>query len=136
MTLTLKSMGASTIYFSDRPKREVGHMTSARFVEYWDEGDNSFQSDPPNAVLSYTDGHPGAPLEDAVITINDPRLEGDTLTYSYTLMDGTDPNLQGRSSSSSTRWAGPCRRGRWPASDDVSAAAASLRTGGLPMHPA
>jgi hypothetical protein len=94
-TLTLKGMGASTIYFSDRPKREVGHMTSARFVEYWDEGENSFQSDPPNAVLSYTDGHPGVPLEDAVITINDPHLEGDTLTYTYTLMDGIVPDSTG-----------------------------------------
>ncbi len=94
-TLTLKGIGASTIYFSDRPIREVGHMTSSRFVEYWGEGDNSFQSDPPNAVLSYTEGHPGAPLEDAVITINDPRLEGDTLSYSFTLMDGTVPASTG-----------------------------------------
>ena len=94
-TLTLGGIGASTIYFSDRPKREVGHMTSARFVEYWGEGENSFRSDPPNAVLSYTDGHPDAPLEDAVITINDPRLEGDTLTYSYTLLDGAVPSSSG-----------------------------------------
>jgi len=94
-TLTLKGIGASTIYFSDRPKREVGHMTSGRFVEYWGEGENSFQSDPPNAVLSYTEGHPGAPLEDAVVTINDPQLVGDTLTYSFTLLDGTVPASTG-----------------------------------------
>ena len=94
-TLSLKGIGASTIYFSDRPKREVGHMTSARFVEYWGEGENSFKSDPPNAVLSYTDGHPGAPSEDAVITIRDPRLTGDTLTYSFTLLDGTVPASTG-----------------------------------------
>jgi len=94
-TLTLRGIGASTIYFSDRPLREVGHMTSTRFVDYWGEGENSFQSDPPNAVLSYTEGHPGAPLEDAVVTINDPRLEGDTLTYSYTLLDGTVPAATG-----------------------------------------
>jgi hypothetical protein len=94
-TLTLKGISPSTIYFSDRPKREVGHMTSSRFVDYWAEGENSFQSDPPNAVLSYTDGHPGAPLEDAVITINDPRMQGDTLSYSYTLMDGMVPTSSG-----------------------------------------
>ena len=94
-TLTLRGIGASTIYFSDRPLREVGHMTSARFVEYWGEGDNSFQSDPPNAVLSYTEGHPGAPLEDAVVTINDPQLQGDVLSYRYTVLDGTVPSSTG-----------------------------------------
>ena len=94
-TLTLKGIGASTIYFSDRPVREVGHMTSGRFVEYWGEGENSFQSDPPNAVLSYTEGYPGAPLEDAVVTINDPRLVGDTLSYSFTVLDGTVPASSG-----------------------------------------
>ena len=94
-TLTLTGIGASTIYFSDRPKREVGHMTCARFVEYWAEGENSFQSDPPNAVLSYTEGHPGVPLNDAVVTINDPKLSGDTLSYSFTLLDGSVPASTG-----------------------------------------
>ena len=42
---------SATLYFSDRPQRIVGHMATTDFVELWDAGDNSFESDPPNAVL-------------------------------------------------------------------------------------
>jgi len=51
-TLTLRDVTPSTLFFSDRPQRVVGHMTTAEFVELWGEGDNSFEADPPNAVLS------------------------------------------------------------------------------------
>ena len=52
-TLTLQDVAPSTLYFSDRPERVVGHMTTEQFVEQWSEGPNSFLEDPPNAVLSY-----------------------------------------------------------------------------------
>jgi hypothetical protein len=41
-TITLHGLSPSTLYFADRPKREVGHMSSAHFVANWPEGDNSF----------------------------------------------------------------------------------------------
>ena len=50
-TLTMSGVTPSTLYFSDRPQRVVGHMSTADFVELWGEGENSFQEDPPNAVL-------------------------------------------------------------------------------------
>ena len=50
-TLTLQDVSPSTLYFSDRPERVVGHMTTEQFVEQWTEGPNSFFEDPPNAVL-------------------------------------------------------------------------------------
>ena len=37
-TLTLKQVTPSTLYFSDRPKRIVGHMTAVSFVNLWAEG--------------------------------------------------------------------------------------------------
>ena len=52
-TLTMQDVSPSTLYFSDRPERVVGHMTTEQFVEQWTEGLNSFFEDPPNAVLSY-----------------------------------------------------------------------------------
>ena len=52
-TLTLQDVSPSTLYFSDRPERVVGHMTTEQFVDQWSEGPNSFLEDPPNAVLSY-----------------------------------------------------------------------------------
>jgi hypothetical protein len=49
-TLTLRGLSPSTLYFADRPEREVGHMLSRRFVANWAAGDDSFADNPPNAV--------------------------------------------------------------------------------------
>ena len=38
--ITLKGVSPSTLYFADRPRREVGHLTSRRFVDLWEEGEN------------------------------------------------------------------------------------------------
>ncbi len=65
-----------------------------QFVANWAEGDNSFADNPPNAVLSFAE--PGDRLpEDAVVVIQDPRLDGDALTYSIKLLDGTVPTATG-----------------------------------------
>ena len=53
--LVLHTASPSTLYFADRPQREVGHMTTSSFVELWSQGENSFATDPPNAVLSYAE---------------------------------------------------------------------------------
>ena len=47
VTITLHGLTPSTLYFSDRPERVVGHMSTAQFVEMWAQGPNSFQEDPP-----------------------------------------------------------------------------------------
>ena len=79
-TMTLHGLAGSTVYFADRPRREIGHIPSHRFVELWDAGASNFSVDPPNAVLSFLDVEGESP-EDAVIVLRDPRLEEDTLTY-------------------------------------------------------
>jgi hypothetical protein len=92
--IKLESLSPSTLYFSDRPKREVGHMPSRQFVDVWGEGDNSFAANPPNAVLSFAE--PGDRLpEDAVVVIRDPQLDGDALSYSIELLDGSVPSATG-----------------------------------------
>ncbi len=93
-TLTLKDVTPSTLYFSDRPKRIVGHMTTADFVDLWAEGDNSFEEDPPNAVLAFLEPGDEAP-EDAVVVIQQPRLENGQLSYSIKTLDGTVPTQAG-----------------------------------------
>ena len=94
MTLTLKDVTPSTLYFSDRPKRIVGHMTTVDFVDLWAEGDNSFEEDPPNAVLAFLEAGYEAP-EDAVVVIQQPRLENGHLSYSIKTLDGTVPTQAG-----------------------------------------
>ena len=93
-TLTLRDVTPSTLFFSDRPQRVVGHMTTAEFVELWGEGDNSFEADPPNAVLSFLEPGDDAPT-DAVIVIKNPSLNDGQLSYSVDLLEGTVPNETG-----------------------------------------
>jgi hypothetical protein len=90
-TLTLRGITPSTLYFADRPKRDVGHMTTLDFVDLWAIGDNSFASDPPNAVLAFLE--PGADVpEDAVVVLKDPNLDGaGNLAYTIEVLEGTVP---------------------------------------------
>ena len=92
--LTLDGVTASTLYFSDRPQRVVGHMTTADFVELWGEGDNSFETDPPNAVLAFLE--PGGDVpDDAVVVIKEPRLSDGQLSYAIDVLEGTVPAQAG-----------------------------------------
>ena len=93
-TLTLRAITPSTLYFSDRPERVVGHMKTTDFVDLWGAGDNSFEADPPNAVLSFLE--PGGEVpEDAVVVITEPRLSGDGLSYSIDVLEGALPASAG-----------------------------------------
>ena len=93
-SLTLQGLSPSTLYFADRPQREVGHMTSGQFVANWGDGANSFATNPPNAVLSFAEKG-DRPPEDTVVVIRDPRLDGDTLRYDIKLLDGILPKASG-----------------------------------------
>ena len=50
--LTLHTLAPTTLFFSDRPDRVTGHVTTEEFVDTWDKGPDNFASNPPNAVLS------------------------------------------------------------------------------------
>ena len=94
-TLTLRGITPSTLYFSDRPKRVVGHMSTADFVDLWAIGDNSFETDPPNAVLAFLKPDADAP-DDAVVVLKEPNLDGaGDLAYSIEVLEGTVPTHTG-----------------------------------------
>jgi hypothetical protein len=93
-TLTLHGLSPSTLYFSDRPERVVGHMSTAQFVEMWAQGPNSFLEDPPNAVLSYVETGSEVPA-DAVVVLRDPVAGEDSITYSIEVLDGEVPAESG-----------------------------------------
>ena len=63
--LTLKGVSPTTVFFSDRPARIAGHMTTKEFVPFWSEGKDSFLADPPNATLSVFDNDK---VNDVVVT--------------------------------------------------------------------
>jgi hypothetical protein len=83
--LTLKGITPNTLYFSDRPDRIVGRVTTKEFVGAWTQGHDSFQNDPPNAVLSVL--HQPEP-QDTTVVLKHPRLESDNLIYDVEVLDG------------------------------------------------
>jgi hypothetical protein len=88
--VTFHGLAPATLFFSDRPQRVVGHMSAQQFVDEWDKGENSFAADPPNAVISFLDGDDETPA-DAIVVIKEPRLEGDSITYTVQLLEGSLP---------------------------------------------
>lgn len=93
--LVLEGVSPVTIMFSDRPERIAGHMGTARFVPFWSEGSDSFLKDPPNATLSFVEGRE---MEDVVVVLQDPRLEGDDLSYQVRVLEGKLPEKAGPAS--------------------------------------
>lgn len=92
--LTLDGVTASTLYFADRPDRETGHLATSDFVDLWGAGENSFEEDPPNAVLSFL--APGGDVpDDVVVVISDPKLTGDSLSYAVQVLEGAVPARSG-----------------------------------------
>jgi hypothetical protein len=93
-SVTLHGLAHATLFFSDRPERVVGHLTSKKFVEQWGDGEDSFAADPPNAVVSFLEDGDAVP-EEVTMTISHPQLQGDTLTYQVNILDGTLPAKAG-----------------------------------------
>ena len=83
--LRLGGVSPSTIYFSDRPERIAGHLTTEEFVANWGEGDDSFESNPPNATLSILTG---PEPQEIVVVLTNPRLEDGDLIYNVDILEG------------------------------------------------
>ncbi|MEA3419669.1 MAG: hypothetical protein U9Q90_09770 [Campylobacterota bacterium] len=86
--LTLKGVNPVTVMFTDRPVRAAEHMKTEQFIPFWSEGKESFLKDPPNAALSFLDHEK---MEDVVVTLHDPVLKGENLTYRVDIIDGDLP---------------------------------------------
>jgi hypothetical protein len=83
--LTLEGIAADTLYFSDRPERIVGRITTREFTDQWATGDDSFEANPPNAVLSILrEPEP----QDITMVLGSPEIVGDDLVYGVEILDG------------------------------------------------
>jgi len=92
--LTLRGLSPSTLYFSDRPDRVVGHITNEQFVDLWYEGPNSFYEEPPNAVLAFLEEGDERP-EDVVVMLLGPTLSGADVTYTVHVLESSLPAAAG-----------------------------------------
>ena len=86
--LTLTGVSANSIVFADRPFRAAGHVLTKHFLREWDEGSDSFAKDPPNATISVL-SEDGDTVEDAVVVLKSPKLEGDNLTFEVSVSKET-----------------------------------------------
>jgi hypothetical protein len=86
-TLTMTGVSLNSIVFADRPVRAAGHVLTKDFLKEWGEGADSFAKDPPNATISVL-GEDGTSVEDAVVVLKTPKLEGDKLTFDVSLLEG------------------------------------------------
>lgn len=88
--LVLTGVSTNSIVFADRPVRAAGHIATGEIVKQWGEGTDNFDKDPPNATISVLGG--GSNVGDAVVTLKAPKLDGTTLTFDVTVLEG---NLSG-----------------------------------------
>ena len=94
--LTLKGVSPVTVFFSDRPERIAGNMATQAFVPFWSDGKDSFAKDNPNANLSVLEKDKFN--ADIVVTLSNPVLKGDTLSYDVKVIEGTMPASGGPAS--------------------------------------
>jgi hypothetical protein len=87
-TLTMTDVSSNSIVFADRPFRAAGHVLTKAFLKEWDEGSDSFAKDPPNATISVLSAE-GDSVEDAVLVLKSPKLEGDKLTFEVSVLEGS-----------------------------------------------
>jgi hypothetical protein len=86
--LVLSGVSSNTVVVADRPVRAAGHEMTKQFIMQWDEGKESFAVDPPNATVSALGANPGE-VADAVVVLKAPKLDGSTLTFDVSVLEGS-----------------------------------------------
>jgi len=92
--LTLTGIASNSIIFADRPVRSAGHALTAHLIEEWAEGSDSFAKDPPNATVSIFNKD-ASDVEDAVVVLKNPKLEGATLTFDVDVLESNIAKADG-----------------------------------------
>lgn len=92
--LTLTGVSGNVIVFADRPVRAAGHETTELFISRWADGSDSFAKDPPNATVSILGGGKDG-VVDAVVVLKSPKLEGTSLSFDVTVLEGDLKGVKG-----------------------------------------
>jgi len=106
-TLRLVNVSPQTVWFTDRPVRKAGHVTTTSYMKEWTAaaGADNFSKTPPNATLSvYEAGERENTL--TVVEISQPVVEGKDIVYGYKLIDGKVP-ATGGATALFIDWIGP-----------------------------
>ena len=84
-TLTLTDVSSKTGWFTDRPYRGSGQMSTERFIALWDEG-GTFADDPPDADFTCT---VDSEVVNYVVELTSPGMVGEDLSYAVTAVADT-----------------------------------------------
>lgn len=125
--LVLTGVSTNSIIFSDRPTRAAGHITTDEIVKQWGAGADSFDRDPPNATVSVLGG--GSDVSDAVVTLRSPKLNGTTLTFDMSVLEGNLTGATGPAAVFIDHWRGWNNAG-WYALGAASGAAIGAELAG------
>lgn len=79
--LTLNGVSSQTVYFSDRPNRIAGDMSTSDFVEQWGMGADSFAADPPNAAVAVMGADDSE--NNVIVELTNPVYDQDAMTLQY-----------------------------------------------------
>lgn len=90
-SVVLAGVGSEVIWFSDRPERKSGTITWGEFTDAWTSGGDSFQNDPPNAVITL-DGDVQKPV---IVELSNPKVDGGSVTFDATVLLGDLPSSAG-----------------------------------------
>jgi hypothetical protein len=75
-TLMLRFVSEQPGWFTDRPYREAGQIPTEEFVRLWNEGENSFADDPPNAAFTC---EVGDEVVNYVVALSKPEFDRKTI---------------------------------------------------------
>ncbi|MET4485198.1 hypothetical protein ABIA94_000750 [Bradyrhizobium sp. LA7.1] len=95
--LVLAGVAPNAIIFADRPVRSAGHDLTSHIVEDWGSGSDNFAKNPPNATVSVFQKD-GSSVRDVVVTLKNPKLEGDNLAFDVDVLEGDIKGADGPAS--------------------------------------
>lgn len=95
--LVLAGVAPNAIIFADRPVRSAGHDLTSHIVEDWGSGSDNFAKNPPNATVSVFQKD-GSSVQDVVVTLKNPKLEGDNLAFDVDVLEGDIKGADGPAS--------------------------------------
>ena len=84
LMLTLTSVAANAVWFSDRPVRDSGTFPASGLASAWEAF--GFAAQPPNAALDYTDPHRG-PGHTVILELTHPRYRRGGLSFAVRIID-------------------------------------------------
>ncbi|RBW52496.1 hypothetical protein [Ruegeria sp. A3M17] len=86
-TMTLHGVSSDVPVFADRPYRSAGQISRADLLEAWSKGQDSFESDPPNAAIT---GSIDGKQVVLIAEIKQPKVDGDWVSYEVNILEGVE----------------------------------------------